>query len=226
MKMLIHSENKFKVNGTKWFYGGHSIKYQRYFPEYLKESTKACYALTFSYTFEQSDDTVSFAFSEPYSYTDLQSDLLRIERSPKYKRMFTRKTLCTSISGLACDVLTITNNDRNSNKKTIVLTARVHPGETVGSWIMKGVIEYLLGTSYDAEFLRDNFIFKIVPMINPDGVVQGNYRCSFSACDLNRRYTTPSKLLHPEIYYLKEMVHKFASLAFYCDFHGHSRKYI
>lgn len=224
MKVLICSEAKFRRTGVKWSYGGSSVKYQRYFPEHIKEDTKKCYALSFCYTFECDEDVVWFAFSEPYTYSELQSDLLRIERSPKYKRIFARKTLCSSISGLNCDLLTITNADRNANKKAIVLSARVHPGETVGSWIMKGVIEHLLSSSYDAEFLRDNFVFKVVPMINPDGVVQGNYRCSFSGCDLNRRYNAPSRVLHPEIYYLKEMAHKFAPLALYCDFHGHSRK--
>ncbi len=32
-----------------------------------------------------------------------------------------------------------------------------------------------------ARYLRNNFVFKIVPMLNPDGVIVGNYRCSLSA---------------------------------------------
>ena len=32
----------------------------------------------------------------------------------------------------------------------------------------------------DAKILRDNFVFKIVPMLNPDGVINGNYRCSLA----------------------------------------------
>lgn len=34
--------------------------------------------------------------------------------------------------------------------------------------------------------LRDKFVFKIIPMLNPDGVIVGNYRCSLAAVDLNR----------------------------------------
>lgn len=30
--------------------------------------------------------------------------------------------------------------------------------------------------------------FHIIPMINPDGVVAGNYRTSFSGRDLNRKF--------------------------------------
>ena len=43
-------------------------------------------------------------------------------------------------------------------------------------------------------------------MINPDGVVNGNYRCSISGDDLNRVWKAPSKALHPEIYHLKKII--------------------
>jgi murein tripeptide amidase MpaA len=51
--------------------------------------------------------------------------------------------------------------------------------------------------------LRETFIFKIIPMLNPDGVTQGNYRCNALGVDLNRRWPNPSKLLHPSIFYTK-----------------------
>ena len=40
-------------------------------------------------------------------------------------------------------------------------------------------------------------------MLNADGVINGNYRCSLAGCDLNRRWKAPSKNLHPEVYYTK-----------------------
>ena len=39
--------------------------------------------------------------------------------------------------------------------------------------IYTGTIRYLLSTSLEADRLRDRFIFKIVPMLNPDGVING-----------------------------------------------------
>jgi murein tripeptide amidase MpaA len=54
--------------------------------------------------------------------------------------------------------------------------------------------------------LRDNFIFKIIPMLNPDGVINGNYRCSLAGCDLNRRWKNPNKFLHPTIYHTKKLI--------------------
>jgi hypothetical protein len=64
-------------------------------------------------------------------------------------------------------------------------------------------------------------------MLNPDGVINGNYRCSLAGCDLNRRWKYPSPILHPTIYHTKKLVKDFASerpLILYCDLHGHSRR--
>jgi len=38
---------------------------------------------------------------------------------------------------------------------------------------VSGVIEYLIGDDEGAEFLRNTFVFKIIPMLNPDGVIVG-----------------------------------------------------
>lgn len=70
------------------------------------------------------------------------------------------------------------------NIKTILISARIHPGETNSSYVLKGLVNYLL--SPRASFLRNNIIFKIIPMINPDGVILGNYRTGFAGYDLNR----------------------------------------
>ena len=51
---------------------------------------------------------------------------------------------------------------------------------------MEGLIQFLVSNDETANTLRERFVFKIVPMLNPDGVIVGNYRCSLSAQDLNR----------------------------------------
>lgn len=115
----------------------------------------------------------------------------------------------------------------HKHKKGIVITARVHPGESNSSFIAEGIVSFLLGNSKEAIFLRNNFVFKIIPMINPDGVIYGNYRCSLLGVDLNRRWNNPSKILHPTIYNTKQLLKMLdieRSVSFYCDIHGHSRK--
>jgi hypothetical protein len=76
-------------------------------------------------------------------------------------------------------------------KKYVVITGRVHPGESNSSLMMQGFIKYLMGNSLQAKELRKRMIFLIVPMINVDGVIIGNYRTSMSGNDLNRRYIEP-----------------------------------
>ena len=94
--------------------------------------------------------------------------------------------------------------------------------------MMKGVLDFLTDPyEEEAKNLRDNFIFKIVPMLNPDGVINGNYRCSLAGCDLNRRWKAPSKILHPMIYHVKKLIKTFSEereLVLFCDLHGHSRR--
>ena len=59
------------------------------------------------------------------------------------------------------------------NRPYIFLSARVHPGETNASWVMKGTLEYLMSNNPKAQSLRESYIFKIIPMLNPDGVING-----------------------------------------------------
>jgi hypothetical protein len=43
----------------------------------------------------------------------------------------------------------------------VILSARVHPGESNASWVMKGIIDYLLSDEPSARIIRDRFIFKV-----------------------------------------------------------------
>lgn len=135
--------------------------------------------------------------------------------------------LCKTLGGLDCPIVTITSRNK-LQKKAIILTARQHPGETVGSWMMRGALHFLTQPdSSDAALLRDNYIIKLVPMMNPDGVINGNYRCSLAGCDLNRRWKHPSKVIHPTVYATKKLakqLHEERGVVLFCDLHGHSRK--
>lgn len=97
----------------------------------------------------------------------------------------------------------------------------------MASFVMEGIISILTGPSLLAKVLRDNFLFFIVPMLNIDGVVTGNYRTNLSAVDLNRQWLDPSKKNHPTIYYTKQLIKKVndeKDLFLYLDLHAHNRK--
>jgi murein tripeptide amidase MpaA len=101
-----------------------------------------------------------------------------------------RAILTKTIAGNNCEMVIITNflskPESIAVRRAVILTGRVHPGESNASYMMEGTLEFLVSNNEGAKYLRDNFVFKIVPMLNPDGVIVGNYRCSLSGLDLNR----------------------------------------
>ena len=128
-------------------------------------------------------------------------------------------------------MLIITNftssQDAIAERKCIIICSRVHPGESNASFIMEGFLEFIVSNEREAKALRDTFVFKIVPMLNPDGVIVGNYRCSLTGLDLNRQWQNPNAKLSTEIYAMKEMIRKTLEcrqIHLFIDIHGHSRQ--
>ncbi|CAF3759960.1 unnamed protein product [Rotaria magnacalcarata] len=238
MKPLIYSVLDAEDKGIGWQRCGEDIVYYKNNLPAPDNSSSSLYSLSWTCKFPNNNDTYYFAHCYPYTYSDLQDYLNEIQ-SDRFKSQYCKqKILCRTLAGNFIYLLTITNPTiaktnntttlpENQVKKGIVLTARVHPGETNASWMMKGLLDFLLGDSNDAKLLRENFIFKIIPMLNPDGVIVGNYRCSLSGRDLNRNYKTILKDAYPSIWHTREMIKRFMNeteLVLYCDFHGHSRK--
>jgi len=238
----------------------------------LNPNKKQYYSLSFDYEFEYPDDIVYFAYSVPYTYTDLTNLLTQIkEQHSKLlpaQQFLNEEILCKSLSGLDIPLLTITNstttsqntkldemvnnfninmaeedseteayvaelkrlieNTKNERKPVVFITARIHPGETCGSFMMQGFLKFITSNICDAVELRNKIIFKIIPMINPDGVIVGNYRACLSGQDLNRKFQNPDVRLHPEICAIKRLIFETKSAGYkilgYFDLHAHSKK--
>ncbi|XP_053256468.1 cytosolic carboxypeptidase 2 isoform X7 [Podarcis raffonei] len=227
MKPLLYSEKDAESHGIGWRREGSNIKYYKY----NTEDGQTLYCLTWTFRFPHSHDTCYFAHFYPYTYTDLQHYLMTLVNNPLCSQYCKLRPLCRSLAGNTVYLLTITNPSKSAiaaaAKKAIVLSARVHPGETNSSWVMRGFLDFILSDSPDARLLRDLFIFKVVPMLNPDGVIVGNYRCSLAGRDLNRNYRTVLKEFFPCIWHTRAMIKRVLEdreVLLYCDFHGHSRK--
>ncbi|KAM8875780.1 cytosolic carboxypeptidase 6 isoform 2-T2 [Spinachia spinachia] len=187
------------------------------------------YVMSFAFCFDREDDVYQFAYCYPYTYSRLQHYLAGLER--RNLPYLQREQLGLSVQQRRLDLLTITNTAKHLSpereKKLVFLTARVHPGESPASFICQGVIDFLVSPHPVAQILRDHVIFKIVPMLNPDGVYLGNYRCSLMGFDLNRHWQDPSPWAHPTLHAVKQLIVQMnqdprVSLEFYIDVHAHS----
>ncbi|XP_026857100.1 cytosolic carboxypeptidase 6 isoform X2 [Electrophorus electricus] len=186
------------------------------------------YVMSFAFCFDREDDVYQFAYCYPYTYSRLQHHLASLEhRNLEYLK---REQLGLSVQQRRLDLLTITspaNLNPEREKRVVFLTARVHPGESPASFICQGVIDFLVSQHPVAQVLRDHVVFKIVPMLNPDGVYLGNYRCSLMGFDLNRHWQDPSPWAHPTLHAVKQLIVQMnqdpkVSLEFYIDVHSHS----
>ena len=189
------------------------------------------YTLSFSHTFNYQNDTVYFAFAAPYPFTRLLNfiNTLPEENLDPSKITLKIEDLCKSVGGLSVPKLTITaskgNGQELSKRKAIFITGRVHPSETTGSWVMEGILKFLL--SPEASELLSLYIFYVIPMLNPDGVIVGNSRCGLMGVDLNRRWDNPSHVAHPTVHACKELMRSVSrkrEVLMFCDLHSHSKK--
>lgn len=85
-------------------------------------------------------------------------------------------------------------------------------------------MNFLLSEHPRAKDIRKQMIVYVVPMLNPDGVIQGNHRTDLNGMDMNRRWSQPSPWIHPTIYAVKNLsylIKEERNIEVFCDIHGH-----
>ena len=122
MKICIKSD-KYKERG--WFRGGEDVKYTQnqiprkaashhgmgnnqvlYSNSGAGEGLECYFTLSFTYEFEEDEQEVFFAQAVPYTFTDLQTDLLPLTT----RNQLSCNVLCKDLTGSPCPLLTITDN--------------------------------------------------------------------------------------------------------------------
>ena len=136
-----------------------------------------------------------------------------------------------------------------THRSVVMITCRVHPGETPCSHTLRGFIDFVTGDSAMAVKLRKRVTFVLVPMLNPDGCALGNYRTDSTGVDLNRAWRNADNetkgdwvgtgtfaehkaaeqktARFPTLRHAMALARKYASsathsLEFYIDIHAHS----
>jgi len=132
----------------------------------------------------------------PYTNRDLRRLLAGFRRHPQLRREVSGKTA----DGRDMLLLTITNPAvPEAGKKVAWLLFRQHSWESGSSWAGDGAIRFLLSGDATARRLRDQVIFKIFPMADPDGVARGGVRFNAHGYDLNRNWDAVDPRKMPEI---------------------------
>uniref|UniRef100_A0A8C3R2N7 Cytosolic carboxypeptidase 2 n=1 Tax=Cyanoderma ruficeps TaxID=181631 RepID=A0A8C3R2N7_9PASS len=221
LRPLLYSQRDAQSRGIGWRRVGTDVRYYR-----GSMGEPPMFRLSWTVRFPHDGDTCFFAAGYPYTYSDLQRYLRALAADPARSRYCRVQALCRSLAGNAVYLLTITSPGSTAGKRAVVVSARAHPGESGGSWAMRGFLDFLLSTHPDARLLRRLFVFKVVPMLNPDGVVVGNSRCSLAGRDPNRAYGMALPGSFPGVWHLRPAGrgHSYGGVVLYCDFHGHSRK--
>lgn len=142
-----------------------------------------------------------------------------------------REVLCKSLDNLRIELVTISSChglldedeprfDSNlfpekdvprpkkfKGKRVFLLSSRVHPGETPASFVFNGFLDLILRENDPrAKALRKQYVFKMIPLLNPDGVQRGHYRTDQRGVNLNRLYLDPDINIHPSIYASKSLL--------------------
>ena len=204
MRPYIYSYAAAEHRGSGWTQGGDDIEYSK------KRSKLSChllgrqdleddkhYTLSFKVSADYPEDTLEIAYCPPYTFTKLSTFIKSTVSLHKDRDIIIDDHLCCSLGGFKVPLLTLTSEARRTeaefkedrmvkHKGLIFCMARIHPGESNGSYVMEGFINWLCGYSQEAQELRNKYLFKIVPMVNPDGVSIGNYRTGLSGRDFNR----------------------------------------
>ena len=177
--------------------------------------------LTFSHKFKSKP--VWIAYAHPYPVKRLQTYINSLKQNPYAATEEIAKTK----EGRSVSLVTITDIDiPNHDKKTIFLMAMQHAGEDAGSYYLEGLINFLLSNDEKASLARKHFVFKVIPMMNPDGVFNGTSRYNMEMEDLNNIWLTEEKM-QPEVKGVQEWVGRWYKegneIHLFLDIHNHTQ---
>ncbi|MEP0176405.1 MAG: M14-type cytosolic carboxypeptidase [Paraglaciecola sp.] len=157
---------------------------------------------------------VYYAYFAPYSYERHLDLLAWAQQSEQCKPYHLGETL----DGRDMSLLII--GEPAEGKKSIWVTARQHPGETMAEWLVEGFLHRLLDEDDGlAKWLLDKAVFYVVPNMNPDGSARGHLRTNAKGVNLNREWQTPSIENSPEVYFVKQKMQE-VGVDMFLDVHG------
>jgi len=116
------------------------------------------------------EDTAYLAFRVPYTPEYNQNYLARLLGNPNVEVIEIGK----SNAGRPLQLVKTRGTSEDETRKPCVLIyAREHCDEQDSSWIAQGAIDFLASNDPQAQALREQCTFLVVPLLDPDGAVAG-----------------------------------------------------
>jgi hypothetical protein len=137
----------------------------------------------FVYHAPEGVDEVRFSWGMPYTERNLQAFLARHQGNPH----LIVETLCTTEAGRKAERLRVGCVQGEPDVR-VMLAARHHCCEMMGSYVLEGILEAILGESEAGQWLRQHVEFFVVPFADKDGVEQGDQGKNRRPHDHNRDY--------------------------------------
>jgi hypothetical protein len=161
---------------------------------------------SFAYTFPgdaKDAKSVRFAFAIPYQKADLKRFLAEHEKN---KHMAVRK-LCKTRKGRSVERIHIGRIDGKASYR-ILLTCRHHSCESMASYVLEGVLAGVLADTDCGKWFRQNVEIMAIPLVDTDGVEDGDQGKNRKPRDHNRDYI--GKSVHASTAALRELVPKWS----------------
>lgn len=160
------------------------------------------------------DDSVWFAYFAPYTLTR-HAELIALCQHASHA---TLDVIGRTLDGRDMDRLTF--GEPGPGKKTIWVTARQHPGESMAEWAAEGFLDRLVNdTDPGARDLLKRAVVHVVPNMNPDGSFRGHLRTNAKGINLNREWDKASEENSPEVFAVLQQM-KQTGVDLFLDMHG------
>ena len=129
------------------------------------------------------------------------SDIVPLIEQLKNKKIFGVDKVGKSVEGREIYLISMGNG-----KKKVFLWSQMHGDEPTATAALFDIFNFFSDESEFTDFkkfLLSNLSIYFIPMINPDGVIIGNFRTSLCGRDLNRSFKMKNDFLIPEVKALK-----------------------
>ena len=138
-------------------------------------------AREFSWSFEPGQ-TVRFAVTIPYTQANLAAFVRRHQQNPHFQASMLTQTR----AGREVELIQI--GTPGKGRQAVLMTCRHHACETIASYLLEGILDAAMSDTAEGRRFRDRFVLYAVPLVDKDGVEEGDQGKNRAPHDHNRDY--------------------------------------